>query len=271
VIVTVDQLRDAIERSELADMPVCVHASLRSFGHVEGGAEAVVRAFLGAGATMLVPTFTDFDVPPPDPATVPARNGLEAGEAARELQPGRIFSPDADDLCREYMGAIPAALLATPGRRRGEHPLNSFTAVGPLADRLVGGQRPTDVYAPFRALASLGGSVALMGVGLTRMTILHEAERRAGRTLFRRWARGRDGRVITAEVGSCSDGFDQFEPALRSLCRETWVGPSRWRIYPAAETIATATAAIRAEPSITHCALAGCARCNDMVAGGPVV
>ena len=33
----------------------------------------------------------------------------------------------------------------------------------------------------------------------------------------------------------------------------------------------TAAAAIQAEPSITHCDLPGCVRCNDMVAGGPIV
>jgi len=127
------------------------------------------------------------------------------------------------------------------------------------------------VYAPFRALAAMGGAVALLGVDLTTMTLIHEAERVAGRNLLVRWARGRDGRVIATRVGSCSDGFNQLEALLAPLCHGDHVGESRWRAYPAAETIAAAAAAIRADPMITHCGRSICARCRDMVAGGPEV
>ena len=41
----------------VAGCPVLVHSSLSSFGHVEGGADAVIDALLEAvGGTVLVPT-----------------------------------------------------------------------------------------------------------------------------------------------------------------------------------------------------------------------
>jgi aminoglycoside 3-N-acetyltransferase len=270
--ITRSEIAATISAAGLGGRSVCVHSSLRSFGHVDGGAGAVVGAFLDAGCTMLVPAFTcGFGVPPPVGAC-PPRNGMGGeDEPTREEIPGRAFSPADNDLDRPDMGAIPAAVLATPGRSRGDNPLNSFAAVGPLARQLVAGQTPADVYAPFRALADAGGAVVMIGVHLTTMTLIHEAERRAGRTLLRRWARGRDGRIVTVHVGSCSDGFNQFETVLAPLSREVTVGESRWRAFPAADTLAAAAAAIRANPAITHCGRTTCARCRDMVAGGPQV
>jgi len=60
--------------------------------------------------------------------------------------------------------------------------------VGPLAQQLISGQQPLNVYAPFRALAEAGGWVVLMGVGPDKLTLLHYAEQLAGRIPFRRWA-----------------------------------------------------------------------------------
>jgi aminoglycoside 3-N-acetyltransferase len=169
------------------------------------------------------------------------------------------------------MGAIPAAVLATPGRARGAHPLNSFAAAGTMAAALVGQQAPLRVYAPLDALIETGGEVVLMGVDLRRLTLLHLAEQRAGRTLFRRWAAGPDGRTLEAEIGSCSNGFERLAPALDPVTREAVVGASRWRLLPAGAAADAACAAIRADPSITHCADAACERCNDVLAGGPVL
>jgi len=168
------------------------------------------------------------------------------------------------------MGTIPAAALARPERMRGNNPLCSFTALGPGAN-LVREQRPLDVYAPLRLLGARGGFVLLIGVGLERMTLIHLAEEKGGRTLFRRWANGPDGRPQEVEVGSCSDGFRKLEPVLAPLARETRVGESLWRAFPARETVDAATAAIRERPDITHCGSADCLRCADAVAGGPRV
>lgn len=267
-----DDIRSAGQRLDLSGSPVCVHSSLRSFGHVSGGARTVIDGLLAEGCTVLVPTFSgEFLVPPP-PHMRPERNATRY-EAAWLPGPGvgRIFSPETQELDAGGLGVIPTTVLAMEGHVRGNHPLNSFTAIGPLAHDLVDGQQPLDVYYPLARLAQLGGWVVLMGVDLTSMTALHLAEQMAGRSLFRRWANDAEGRVMMVQIGSCSDGFGSLEPVLAPLERQTRVGQSLWRVFPAQETLERAAVAIRQEPRITHCARIDCVRCNDAVQGGPIL
>ena len=265
--VTRDDLQDGIRALGLVDATVCVHSSLSSFGHVDGGADAVVDAFLAEGCTLMVPTFSapSFVLAPP-PDMRPERNGIDYDVPHESPGRDKVYSPDGNEISRG-MGAIPAAVLARAERLRGDNPLCSFAALGPRAD-LVDEQRPLEVYAPLRILAARDGFVVLIGVGLERMTLLHLAEERAGRTLFRRWANGPDGLPMEVEVGSCSDGFGDLEPVIGPLAREHMVGESRWRAFPARATLDAAAEAIRERPEITHCGRADCLRCADAVAGG---
>jgi aminoglycoside 3-N-acetyltransferase len=265
--VTSSAIRAGVRALDLSGVPLEVHSSLRSFGHVDGGAATVVDALLAEGCTVVVPTFTspNYLVEPPDAMRL-ERNGWDEsrGDAGGA---DRVFTPDTNDVSGS-MGALAAEVLARPERVRGSHPLCSFAAVGPLADR-IREQRPLDVYAPLRILAAKGGSALLVGVDLRSLTLLHLAEEKAGRRLFRRWANGPDGRAMEVEVGSCSSGFLNFEPVLAPLVRETTVGESLWRALPAKETLEAAAEAIRKNPGITHCGDADCLRCRDAVAGGP--
>ncbi len=269
-MVTSPELKLAIEHLEIAGSPVCLHASLKSFGHVEGGADAVIDAFLAAGCTLLVPTFTEMQLEVlPGPDQMIERNGWDVIEA--QSLPERtetVFSSDLN-LIDDRMGQIPRAVLRRPERVRGNHPHNSFAAIGPQAQLLNEEQAWDDVYAPLRELTRQRGFVLLAGVGLNRMTILHFAEVLAGRRLFRRWATGTDGSAVAVPVGSCSEGFPNLEPVLGMLARETTVGTSLWRLFPAAETVTTSAALIRTEPEITHCGNPECVRCPHAIAGGP--
>jgi aminoglycoside 3-N-acetyltransferase len=267
--VTGAEIRSAIRALGLAGKPVCAHSSLRSFGRVEGGAGTVVDAFLAEGCTLLVPTFSGAAFEAwPDPPDVIERNGW-SGPFPAERNPEDVYSP-ASTVIDADMGAVPAAVLAMPGRVRGAHPLDSFTAVGPLAHELVRGQGPGHVYAPLEALVAAGGAVVLMGLGLDRMTLIHMAERRAGRALFVRWARDAAGAIVRVRVGGCSGGFGNLAAALAPAIRLINVGQSQWMVMDAAKVLELATAAIRAEPRIPHCGNAACDRCNDAVLGGPV-
>lgn len=272
--VGIEGIREAVRSLGFSRLPVCIHASLRSFGRVRGGAEAVVRGFLEEDCTVMVPTFSSdiFAVSPPADQR-PLRNGSDYGSdggTLPERTPKRVYSPGKSEIDRE-MGAVPAAIIAMPERVRGDHPLNSFSASGPLAQDLIAGQSGLDVYAPLRRLRELGGAVVLMGVGLTRMTLLHLAEAQAGRELFVRWANGRDGKPVGVRVGGCSEGFERLAPVLAGLERKLTVGDSLWRVYPARETLERAAAAIRAHPEITRCGDPACVRCSDAVRGGPVL
>ena len=268
--VTGDDIRAALRSLGLSGQVLCVHSSLRSFGRVAGGAEAVLDALLAQGCTVLVPSFTnDFEVPPP-PGPRPARNAWDYDRFAGPTTGiGRVYTPESREI-EAGLGAIPTAVVARAGRSRGDHPLNSFAALGPLAAWLVGEQQPRRVYAPLERLAEEGGWIVLMGVGLTSMTFLHLAEQRAGRRLFVRWANDAAGQPLAAKIGSCSSGFDALMPFLAPLARSIRVGQSEWLAFPARETLAAAVAAIRADPALTHCADPRCERCNDAVAGGPI-
>lgn len=272
--VSVSELVAGVDELGIAGQPVLAHVSLRSFGApVASGADGLLDALLSRGCTVLVPSFSEpqFRVDPPV-TTRPARNGVDYSRLPWAVAPeasGQPYSTDCG-LINARLGALPAALIARADARRGRHPLNSFAAIGPLAAELVSTQSPTDVYAPLRKLVEHDGVVLLVGVGLNRMTLLHLAEQRSGRQLFVRWALGADGRVITVEVGSCSEGFPRFEPHLAGLSRSTTVGASRWAAYPAGPVLDAAVAAIENEPTITRCADAGCLACRDAVAGGPV-
>lgn len=268
--VTGQNIKQAIEALGITDSPVCLHASLRSFGHVEDGADTVIDAFLDAGCTLMVPTFTGIQLEVhPEPHQMIERNGWDVFEA--EAWPERtdvVFSPELN-MIDARIGQIPTAMLRRPERVRGNHPHNSFAAIGPKAELLMEEQAWDDVYAPLRELTKQHGHIVLAGVGLNRLTILHFAETLAGRRLFRRWATGQDGRPAAVQVGSCSEGFPNLERVLGMLALERMVGNSQWRVFPAAETVTTSAALIRNEPGITHCGNPECVRCSHAVAGGP--
>jgi len=269
-MVTQFDIQNAVRALQLSGHALCVHASLRSFGWVEGGAQTVVEALLAEGCTVLTPTFTEYGVAPP-PALRPARNGWDYDHFIRDWQGiGKIYTPATNEIDPVEMSAISAAVVQRPERVRGNHPLCSFTAVGPLAHALIAEQAPLRVNAPLTALAAMDGFVVLMGVGLEQMTLLHLAEQQAGRNLFRRWANGPDGQTIAVETGGCSDGFGKLEPVLASVMQQIRVGQSLWRVFPAKRTLAIAAEAIRREPLITHCGQT-CERCDDAVLGGPLL
>lgn len=264
-------ITQACRRAGLAERPICVHAALSSFGWMAGGGARLVDGLLDAGCTVVVPSFSwaAYAIAPPTHLR-PPRNGWDYGALPRRLlwQVGqmRIYNPESTALDPE-MGAVPAAVLRHPDHVRSMHALCSFSAVGPLAHELLAGQTAEDVFAPLRALAAAEGAAVLMGVGLNRMTLLHEAERQAGRILFRRWANDAAGEAAMWSVGGCSEGFEQLAPTLAPLEQRITVGQSVWRIYGAQAVLTAATAAIRATPQITRCADPLCTRCRDMIQG----
>lgn len=271
-MITIEDIRKTIRNLSLSNKPVCIHASLRSFGWVKGGPLTVIDGFLAEGCTVVVPTFSyDLAVPPPV-GMRPLQNGYDY-DAIEEttLESNRIYTPKSAAFSREDMGAIPAAVLAMPRHIRGNHPLNSFAAVGPLARRVILSQGPMNVYGPLEVLAETDGSVVMMGVGLNRMTLLHLAEQMAGRNLFRRWANGPDGKPMEVTVGSCSEGFENLTSILSQIMTEKKVGESVWRVYSVQETLTISTREIQANPNLTHCGDANCLRCRDAVLGGPIL
>jgi aminoglycoside 3-N-acetyltransferase len=271
MIVRLEDIRTALKQLGLSGLSLCIHASLRLFGEVEGGASTIIDGLHAECCTALVPSFTyRFGVQPPQDQR-PARNGWNYNLDVRMPgEDGAIYSAESVEIDRD-MGAISAAVVARPGRCRGDHALNSFAAVGPVGNRLISKQQPLDVYAPLKELMEADGFVVLMGVGPQKMTLIHLAEAVAGRRLFRRWAKGPNGQVMLFETGGCSEGFGNLEPILSRHAVTATVGHCQWRAYPARSTCAALVAAIRSQPQITRCADHSCERCVDAVSGGPIL
>nr|BBH88374.1 AAC(3) family N-acetyltransferase [Thermosporothrix sp. COM3] len=270
MLVTLSMIRVAVQQCGLSGKALCVHSSLRSFGHIEGGARTLLEGLLAEGCTVMAPSFSlrTFSAPPPDSA-YPARNGWSEEELS--LPPtSQIYRPDTTAIDLD-MGALPAVMVRERRRVRGWHPLNSFVAIGPQAEQLIAPQKPLAVYAPFKELCGLDGAILLMGVRLTSMTFLHYAEQQAGRTLFRRWANDEHGKPQMVEIGSCSTGFEAFAPLLAPFRTTCTVGESLWQVFPARATLEVASEAIRRNPSITACADPTCVRCRDAIPGGPML
>ena len=270
--VTNIDLGRGIESLRLGGALICLHSSLRSFGHVAGGAETVVAAFLAAGCTLMVPAHCDDRRVPPPAGRNLARNGTsparqqDPDEQAQTLRERPPVDPLAID---RGMGAIAHAVVHHPASARGCHPALSFAAVGPRARELIAAQSLLDDLGPIRQLAGLGGALLLAGVDLRSLTALHLSERMAGRVPFRRWARQDDGAMVEFTCGGCSNGFERLAPVLADLAHYAMVGASSWRCYPAAPLLERAAHTIRAQASITHCGNDSCERCRDAVLGGP--
>lgn len=260
---------DVLRQEELREATLCVHSSFRSFGHVEGGPAAVIAALLGEGNTIMVPTFTaSMRVPPPANIPLPIRNGTDYSQPEYE-EHAEVFDPDSESVDIHTMGAIPATLLRMPGRSRGTHPTNSFSAVGPAAERLVTGQTPTNIWAPLEELVRQNGMVILMGVGYDRMTLVHLAERMVGRPSLIRWVNDGRGNKLAVTAGTCSRGFNNLAPALDPYVRRVQVGYSLWTLCPAQQILEVIVRAIANDPHLTVCSDAACKRCGDLLLGGP--
>lgn len=267
--VTPAHIRQAFLELGLTARRVCVHSSLSSFGRVEGGAEAVVAAILDANCTLMVPAhaWSTYSVRPGQRQWWERNGAHQAFLPVTTHNRNTRYTPESTVIDRA-MGAIPQAVVRRPDRVRGNHPLMSFAACGPDAAALISSQRVDRVFAPVEELARRDGAFVLMGVGLERLTLLHYAEQLAGRRPLVRWANDAAGQPAEMEAGGCSAGFGRLAGALAPHLRRHRVGKSEWLVGNVATVVDAAVAAMTADPSITHCR-AACARCDDMIAGGP--
>ena len=264
-------LRQSIEAAGLTGLPVCLHASLSSCGWIEGGAATLVQCFLDLDCTLMVPSHSwqYFVVPSHSPWS---RNGHIAGhfvetDPAERSEPFQVQSRVIDD----DMGAIARFVVEHPNRVRGDHPLSSFSALGRDARQLVQGQSPDHVFAPLKILSDLGGRLALLGVGLGKLTYIHYVEQLAGRRPFVRWAPGQaPGTYLEVDVGGCSEGFSKLDPVVGPYRVGTPFADGQLDVWDPARLTNPLVEHICSQPSSTSCDEPGCLRCNDARKGGPL-
>ena len=142
-----------------------LHSSLSSLGVVEGGADAVIDAFLdvlGPDGTLIVPTLT----------------GYEDLSAANPP----VFDPVQQ---RCWTGVIPETLRRRPGAVRSLHPTHSVAALGKdgvaLTRDHILSVTPCDEMSTYGKLAGLDDAyIVLLGVTHESRTMFHHVEELAG-------------------------------------------------------------------------------------------
>ncbi|MFG1817058.1 AAC(3) family N-acetyltransferase [Kribbella sp. NPDC049174] len=265
-MVKVDEIADGLRRLGLdRSSSVVVHSSLKSFGYVDGGAEAVCDALTGTCGTVLAPAGTwELTGISPPPGLVRPHNAYDPAPTWEafddELARATAFTLDLP-IDRE-LGRIPESLRLTRALTRTAHPLLSYIAVGPAADQLLAAHRSDWPLGPIEELGRLDGDVLLLGVDHTVNSTIHLAEQLLGRSCFYRYAKTAEG--VWAEfpnISGDSHKFDAIEPALRSATRETNIGNCRARLIPITAVLAATRQLILADPAALLCSTPTC-RCH---------
>ncbi|HOV22440.1 MAG TPA: AAC(3) family N-acetyltransferase [bacterium] len=146
---------------------VLVHSGLSHFGHIEGGADTVIDAFLdviGKEGTLLLPTFTSSYI-------------YFEGECA-PIEP--IYRPFDKNSNIVNTGKIPSMFLKREGVIRSLHPSHSVAGIGPLANKCLVDHLPTDPptcrRSPFGKLLENNGKMIWFGADLATTTFFHFLE-----------------------------------------------------------------------------------------------
>ena len=220
-----------------------VHSSLRSFGYVDGGANAVIDALLeavGESGTVLVPTLT-FSILKSYPHEFSARR-----------------TPSAT-------GRITETLRQRKGALRSRHPVSSAAAIGSHAAYLTAEHwdTPCGLDSPYFRLYELGGKVVFIGASLGSNSVFHCAEEIACpaylgfATIEDAIVEDMDGRrhTVTARRYDCIDRgirrhLGNMEPIFleRDLLRRAMIGRSRTYVISARDNVEVSCEILAEDP-----------------------
>ena len=266
-MVAVKDIRRAFERLGIVGERVVIHSSLRSFGSVEGGADALLAEILQSFDTVMMPAFSFESNAPPPAGDRLANNGTDYRyyeNWSRPLVPFIVEQANVD----AKMGVLSRRFAALREVRRSDHPWHSWAAAGSQALELTERHDWAIPNLPLERLAARPSYVLLLGVGLASCTALHIAEDRAGRRPFVRWAVHRDGQIRRMSVAGCAKGFGALTPYCERLLARDQIGPCPVTIARLPELVAHVAAVLRSRPELTRCS-DECLRCADAIAGGP--
>jgi aminoglycoside 3-N-acetyltransferase len=255
-MLTSGDFNSAFDILELENRPAIVHASLKSFGAIQGGAETVLGALLASIGGLIMPAFTYKTML--IPGVGPPNNGLAYGkhpDLNRMVEP---FHPDmpVDPL----IGTLPETLRHYPGVMRTAHPILSFAGFN--ANDALNTQTIYNPFAPIGWLADRDGWVLLLGVDHTVNTSMHYAEKLAGRSQFVRWALTRKRVVECPNFPGCSDGFEAIRPEVAHASRRIQVGSSFIEAIPLHPLLQAVETSIKRNPLALLCRRDICERCN---------
>jgi aminoglycoside 3-N-acetyltransferase len=255
------RLRDllfGLRALRLADSPVIVHSSLKSFGQVEGAAGTVVNSLVAVFDKVIVPTFTYKTMV--TPLTGPEYNGITYGSHEDQNQMAEFFTLriPVDPL----MGAIPELFRKHPRSRRSNHPIQSFAGIN--SEKFLSVQTLVDPLAPVGWLEKANGWVLLVGVDHTVNTSIHFAEKLAGRRQFIRWALTPKGVVECPGFPGCSAGFQAIVPDMEKFTRRVQIGGALVQAMPLKMLFKVVVARIKQDPLALLCQQDDCERCDTV-------
>jgi len=251
-----DGLFSAFQTLGLQNKPVIAHASLKPFGYIHGGAEAVLAAMLDSFAGVIMPTHTYKTKIIPDMG--PPNNGLVYGNGIYKNKmavPFQLALP-VDPM----MGILPETLRNHPMSVRTAHPILSFAGVN--ADYALFTQTLYEPLAPIGVLAEQDGWVILINVDHTVNTSIHYAERLTGRKQFVRWALVDDRVVECPNYPGDSMGFQAIEEHIRDDTRRVQLGEAFIDAVPLKRLLEVVQGLIRKDPFALLCERTDCERCT---------
>jgi aminoglycoside N3'-acetyltransferase len=226
-----------------------VHTSFRAVRPVDGGPHGLIAALrdaLGPAGTLVMPSWSEDDDEPFDPAATAASASL---------------------------GVVADIFWRLSGVVRSNHH-QAFAAAGPEAARITADPLPLPPHipeSPVGRVHELDGQVLLLGVGHDADTTLHLAELLAAVpygvprhcTIFEA---GRKVRIDYAENDHCCERFSLADAWLRArgLQSEGRVGHAVARLACARDIVAVALEHLARDPLVfLHPAGAGCDECDE--------
>jgi len=256
IMLTYEKLKGAFDSLRLQDAPVIAHASLKSFGQIDGGARTLLRAVLDSVGALMMPTFTYKTMITPNLG--PPNNGITYGAEQDLNLMAEVFTPNMP--CDKLMGIVPETLRHLSNARRTSHPIQSFAGI--RAEKFLATQTIQNHLAPIAALAEADGWVLLLGVDHTVDTSIHYAEKLAGRKQFLRWA------LIPNRIVECpgfpgdSAGFNAIAPALVNDTRAIQIGNTVVQAVSLRVLFVNVIHILKENPLALLCQQDDCERCN---------
>jgi aminoglycoside 3-N-acetyltransferase len=249
-------IKSSLLSLSLRDKPVIAHASLKSFGSIDGGAQTLLRAVLDSVGALVMPTFTYKTMITPNAG--PPNNGITYGAEQDLNLMAEAFTPDMP--CDPLMGILPETLRNQPNAKRTSHPIQSFA--GLRAEKILSAQTMQNPLAPLGTLAEAGGWVLLLGVDHTVNTSIHYAEKLAGRKQFTRWAYLPNRIVECPGFPGDSAGFNALAPELEQDVRKIQVGHTIVQAVSLEVLFSKVIEVIKENPLALLCERDDCERCS---------
>jgi aminoglycoside 3-N-acetyltransferase len=257
-MITFRNLSSAFSQLDLGKKPVIAHASLSSFGQVQGGAPTVLGALLSVVDSLMMPAFTYKTMVIPDDG--PLDNGITYGSGKDANRMAEFFDPEMP--VDKTIGAIAETLRKHPDARRSIHPIYSFSGVN--VENAIFSQTLEHPFAPIEVLTRADGWVLLMGVNHTVNTSIHYGEQLAGRRHFIRWALTYNGITACPRWPGCSGGFEQISPHLAWFTQRIQVGSALVQAVPLQSLVSVVQELIEEDPHALLCDRVGCERCHTI-------